>query len=231
MACCRCRIQACTYVCKYSSIQTQTPRPVICRCSLQRRSVGIAHSLAQTTTTPAQCLHQRQRPTDDCYSSTTWPIHIPSSSSAHRAVRPLLRTRTSCPLHRLAAACSSVRAVVHKVCGECARDPPTRPAPGSAPAILNIQRQRACVDHPTRTAVPAIPVSSHTRPRHSRVTSPAPLYLPHTSILLADTPPIEFIPTRRTLLNSIYPRLSSHPTGTFPRTLACLHLHFRDSLD
>ena len=212
-------------------VDTDTDTPACHLPMFFAASVGRYSSLARPNNNHAQCLHQRQRPTDDSYSSTTWPIHIPSSSSAHRAVRPLLRTRTSCPLHRLAAACSSVRAVVHKVCGECARDPPTRPAPGSAPAILNIQRQRACVDHPTRTAVPAIPVSSHTRPRHSRVTSPAPLYLPHTSILFADTPPIEFIPTRRTLLNSIYPRLSSHPTGTFPRTLACLHLHFRDSLD
>jgi hypothetical protein len=139
-------------------------------------SVGRYSSLARPNNhVHVQRLHQR--PNDDFYSSTTWPIHIPLSSSAHRAVRPLLRTRTSRPLHRLAAACSSVRAVVHKVCGECAKDPPTRPAPGSEPAFLNIQRQRACVDHPSRTAVPAIPVSPHTRPRHSRVTSPAPLYL------------------------------------------------------
>ena len=183
-------------------------------------SVGIAHSLAQTTTTPAQCLHQRQRPTDDSYSSTTWPIHIPSSSSAHRAVRPLLRTRTSCPLHRLAAACSSVRAVVHKVCGECARDPPTRPAPGSAPAILNIQRQRACVDHPTRTAVPAIPVSSHTRPRHSRVTSPAPLYL-----LLADSPP--------TTTNKVqpYPKATTRFLPPTTLTPACIYTSGTHSID
>jgi hypothetical protein len=141
-------------------------------------SVGRYSSLARPNNhVHVQRLHQR--PNDDFYSSTTWPIHIPLSSSAHRAVRPLLRTRTSRPLHRLAAACSSVRAVVHKVCGECAKDPPTRPAPGSEPAFLNIQRQRACVDHPSQyllypsllTLAQGIPASHHlllsTSPRSS----------------------------------------------------------------
>ena len=166
-------------------VYTDTDTPACHLPMFFAASVGRYSSLARPNNNHAHCLHQRQRPTDDSYSSTTWPIHIPSSSSAHRAVRPLLRTRTSCPLHRPAAACSSVR---HKVCGQCAKDQGTRQR--------DLPKHYSKAAHPCRSIqhapqhlLRAVPISSRTRPSHSRITSPAaPLYLAY--LPLADSPPI-----------------------------------------
>jgi hypothetical protein len=107
----------------------------------------------------SQCLHQR--PTADFHSSTTWPstFHL---RLVHTRVRPLLRTRTSCPLHRPAAACSSVPSIRFAAS--------VRKTKGPANEIfLNIQRQR--------TGVGAF--NTHRNICCARFFSPKPKPFPH----------------------------------------------------
>jgi hypothetical protein len=88
-------------------------------------------------------------------------------------VRPLLRTRTSCPLHCPAAACSSVRAVVHKVCGQCEKDPPVETSTEVRTRLSEHSKAaRSC-----RTSNAHLTTTCYTRlfSHPSRIASPAPL--------------------------------------------------------